>query len=60
MIGISSGNGCSHLSVPVTASLCWSVSLKALIKSTDSKETVGDCGDGKISRSQNKVVLGTC
>lgn len=41
MIGISLGNGYSHLSMYVMVSLCLSVSLNALIKSTDSKETVG-------------------
>ena len=41
MIGISLGAGYSHHSVSVTGSLRLSVSLKALIKSTDSREAVG-------------------
>lgn len=58
MIGISLGNGCSHLSVPVTASLCRSVSLKALIKSTERQ--LGTVEMVKSVGVKNEAVLGTC
>lgn len=41
MIGIRLGNGYIHHTVALTVSQWLSVSLKALINSTDSKETVG-------------------